>query len=140
MSFFDDVDEFHKKMGLEHMGTAPHSCLLTPQLYNYRLNFIFEELKEFIEGHAHADVAQCADALADLIWIACGTAVHMGVDLNAVWAEVKRANMQKRPWVEGDPVKPRNYTASEIVKPKGWKPPDIEGVLGIRDRQLEEFK
>jgi predicted HAD superfamily Cof-like phosphohydrolase len=139
MTYFTDVGEFHAKMGLPVAGKdAPATMRYVD--FKYRTAFLFEELREFIEAHARGDTAEAADALADLIWVACGTAHYMQVPLDAIWAEIRRANMEKRPWQEGDPLKPRNAaTQGEVVKPRGWRPPDIVGVLssyiaGLRGR------
>lgn len=128
-SFFDDVEVFHVKMGLPTLSTVKTPRNMEDNDLKYRTNFIFEEFKEFIEATTLGNVAKAADALADLIWIACGTALYMGIPLNAVWDEVRRANMEKRRWQEGDPVKPRNFTAGEVVKPLGWIPPNIMKAL-----------
>jgi predicted HAD superfamily Cof-like phosphohydrolase len=132
---FEDVGEFHDRMGLPHLKDGMPR-IMEDREYRYRLTFLQEELTEFIEAHARGDLAGCADALADLIWVAYGTAHHMKLPLDAVWAEVRRANMDKRRWREGDLVKARNYTENEIVKPSGWVAPNIERVLIIHRNLL----
>lgn len=127
-SSFDDVGEFHRKMNLP-VTSDRKPQLMTRATFTYRTNFLFEELREFIEAHNSGDIAGAFDALMDLAWIAMGTAHYLGVPWNEGWQEVVRANMEKRPWVEGDPIKPRNVVGLEVVKPKGWREPDIAGVL-----------
>jgi len=130
-TMFEMVGEFHKKMGLPHVDDMrPH--IMRYADFKYRVNFLFEELREFVEAHTEGDIVKAADALVDLAWIAAGTAHYMGVPFDEVLNEVNRANMQKRPWREGDPVKPRNYTAGEVVKPEGWCEPDVVGVIEHR--------
>lgn len=144
-SYFDDVGKFHVKMGLPvallaEGGRTPVDGRLPvevqPQLLervvlDFRTDFLFEELREWIEANAEGDLARAADALVDLVYVALGTAHFMGLPFNALWNEVQRANLEKRPWREGDPIKPRNSVgALDIVKPEGWRPPDVEGVLG----------
>jgi predicted HAD superfamily Cof-like phosphohydrolase len=126
---FEDVGEFHRQMGLPHQELGQVPRFMESRELDFRLSFLHEELTEFIEAHARGNLSGCADALADLIWVAYGTAHHMKIPLDEVWAEVRRANMEKRRWQEGDPVKPRNYTEIEVVKPTGWKAPDILKVL-----------
>lgn len=136
MNYFDDVAEFHVSMGLpvsaESMVPTEISQTPTPiefSAFNYRLAFLFEEIRELIEGNVKQDLAKVADALVDIVWVALGTAHYAGIPFDALWEEVKRANMEKRPWKEGDPIKPRNALGLEVVKPDGWRPPDIDGVL-----------
>lgn len=137
-NYFDDVGVFHAKFNLP---VSEESAMVTTQVNNdppriltkrefeFRTAFLYEEQREFTEAHAMGDLARCADALADIVWVALGTAHLMGLPFDAVWNEVKRANYAKRPWSDGDPVKPRNVVGLEIVKPEGWQPPDIEQAL-----------
>lgn len=134
-NYFDDVGRFHGQFDLPvshetwaKTGTRLPGVISTTE-FNFRIAFLFEELKELIEGNEAGDLGRVADALVDLVWVALGTAHYCGLPFDALWKEVQRANMEKRPWREGDPIKPRNAQGLEIVKPDGWVPPDIEGVL-----------
>lgn len=103
---------------------------LTYSEYNRDVGDIFKEIRRFIEGHARKDISTCADALTMIIAICFTAADTMRIPIDRVWAEVRRSNMAKRPWQEGDPVKPRAMSVSgEIVKPAGWTPPDVHGAL-----------
>jgi predicted HAD superfamily Cof-like phosphohydrolase len=99
----------------------------------YRINFLKEELTELITACAERNLVEAADAIADLVWVALGTAHYFGLPFDEVWEEVRRSNMEKRPWKDGDPVKRRaehlKSMNPEIVKPTGWQPPDINKVL-----------
>lgn len=137
MSYFDDVGAFHERMKLplsaewccrDHRAVRPPALLEDKDL-DYRMSFLFEEIKEFLIAQGRGDLAGVSDALVDIIYIVLGTAHYMGIPFNAIWEEVHRANMTKRPWKEGDPIKPRNTTGLEVVKPEGWRPPDIDGVI-----------
>lgn len=133
--FFDDVNEWHAQMGLSHTGKAiPHLMGLSE--FNHRKHLMFEEFSEFLDAHARGDLVESADALADLIWVTCGAAALMGLPLNEVWEEVHRSNCEKRPWREGDLIKPRNNVSGEIVKPAGWRGPDVRGVLSRYQAKL----
>jgi len=70
------------------------------------------------------DIVEIADALADIIYIACGTAVSYGIPLDKVFEEVHRSNMAKL--VDGKPLKRED---GKVIKPVGWTAPDIAGVL-----------
>jgi predicted HAD superfamily Cof-like phosphohydrolase len=63
-----------------------------------------------------------ADALADLSFVTIGANDVWGIPGDAVWEEVCRANMAKL----GGPKHP---VTGKALKPPGWTPPDIEGVL-----------
>lgn len=134
-NYFDDVGKFHEKFNLPVADSATESAhcrlpqLLSRKEFNFRTAFLFEEIRELIEGYGEQDLAKMADALVDIVYVALGTAHYAGVPFDELWKEVQRANMEKRPWQEGDPVKPRNTTGLEIVKPEGWISPDIRGIL-----------
>ena len=74
------------------------------------------------------NLEEAVDGLADLIYVAIGSAVSMGVDLEPVFAEVHRANMAKA-------AGPKRADG-KILKPEGWRPPDIARVL--REQMIDE--
>lgn len=147
MNYFDDVADFHAKMGLPVSAESTHPAypgirppgILSPKEFEYRWMFLHEELLELVKGFEKGDLAGFGDALVDIVYVVLGTAHYAGIPFNALWQEVQRANMEKRPWKEGDPIKPRNTTGLEVVKPEGWKPPDISGILR-QFRQAYGFK
>lgn len=63
------------------------------------------------------------DGLVDLVYVTLGAAVAWGIDLDPFFEEVQRANMSK---ASG----PRRGDG-KVLKPEGWKPPDIEAVLDL---------
>jgi len=140
MHLFQDVFEFHRKFDLDRFGqtelsaeygrpavVAPH--LLDEATQRFRENFMFEELDEFVAACHDGDVAKAVDALTDLVWVALGTAHMMHAPFDAVWAEVKRANMAKERATGADDPRSVRKSALDVVKPAGWRPPDVERVL-----------
>jgi len=83
-----------------------------------------EEVDEYLTAEQEDNLVEIADALADIIYIACGTAVSYGIPLDKVFEEVHRSNMAKL--VDGKPLKRED---GKVIKPVGWTPPDIAGVL-----------
>lgn len=61
-----------------------------------------------------------AKELADLVYVAYGTAVHLGIDLDAVLREVHRSNMSKFPATVRDDGK--------VLKGPSYTPPDLSFV------------
>lgn len=66
-------------------------------------------------------LAGAIDGLCDLLAVVYGAAVTFGIDLAPFWEEVHRTNMAK---VGG----PKRADGKQL-KPEGWTPPDIEGLL-----------
>lgn len=116
--FVADVRAFHEKFGVP-VGAKP--ALLTADAWKFRENFLIEELSETRAAHARGDLAEFADGLVDLIYVAVGTALWAGLDLDAHWAEVQRANMAK----ETGGTRHKH----DIRKPPGWVGPDHLKVL-----------
>ena len=117
---FKDVKDFHQKFGLLCHDTPGH---LSRRKLGERIEFLSEELNEFIEACKTQDLAEQADALVDLVYVALGTAVMLGLPWDELWADVQRANMAK---VRG--VGKRGH-AVDCVKPPGWSPPQGHAIL-----------
>lgn len=172
MSFFIDVGMFHFKFGLpvagevietvardsvRHCEALPAAIVTSPgqvsdEVARFRLNFLCEELAEFMDAMGFAapastiknvgkavkawkdradplnvreqDLEKAADALADLVYVALGTAHMMGLPFEAVWAEVQRANMTKVRATGDDDPRSKRGSSLDVVKPEGWKAPD----------------
>lgn len=99
------------------------------------------------------DLALAFDALLDLAYVVLGTAHMHGFPWQAGWDEVQRANMAKaRGWINhefrgngvddvctGSPdenpcLRPESLHSKrgsniDVIKPRGWTPPDITAVL-----------
>lgn len=133
MSYFNDVGRFHRKFDLPVTGDRP-PAMLAPDVFRYRLQFMQEELDEFVTAHLEGDLEATLDALVDLAWVAMGTAHFLGAPFDEGWQEVVRANMEKERG-EADGAHKRGV-AEVIRKPSGWRPPDHARVLADHRRRL----
>lgn len=98
-----------------------------------RISLLQEELDEFIDAAQKRNITEVADALADIIYVAVGAALEFGIPLADVWAEVQASNMMKCDLKTGKVVRRKD---GKILKPDGWKPPDIESI--IQKAQIKE--
>ena len=89
-----------------------------------RFRFMSEEIEEFVDAGIKGDMVGVADALADVIYVALGTAHQMGLPFQAIWDHVHRANMRK---VKGETKRGNSIDAR---KPEGWVPPEA-GIAAI---------
>lgn len=119
---YDAVVEFHRAFGLIE-NSKP--TLPTDDVRTLRKKLLEEEFIEYNVGEDKNDLVEIADALADLIYIAYGTAVAYGIPLDKVFAEVHRSNMAKL----GPDGKPIYRDDGKVLKPAGWTPPDIKSIL-----------
>jgi phosphoribosyl-ATP pyrophosphohydrolase len=128
MSFFTDVRDFHEAFG-QRIGEKPE--LPSAEERCLRIRLLEEEFEEYMDAEGKDDLVEVADALADIIYIACGTAVSYGIPLDDVFAEVHRSNMEKL--VDGKVIRRAD---GKVQKPEGWTAPDISGVL---KKSLDEY-
>jgi predicted HAD superfamily Cof-like phosphohydrolase len=91
-----------------------------------RQALIEEEVGELADAVRAGDVVGVADALADIVYVAYGTAHVYGIDLDAVLDEVHASNMTKL-GADGRPVRRAD---GKVLKGPHYRPPDIAAVLG----------
>ena len=78
-------------------------------------------------------VAAQADALVDVQYYMLNCAAKKGINMSAIFSnEVHAANMAKRNPETG---KFEKNAIGKIVKPPGWKAPDVEGEMGRQFRE-----
>ena len=121
MSFYTDVKDFHQAFG-QRIGEKPE--LPDEDERNFRYSLLREEFEEYETAEINNDLIEIADALADIIYIACGTAVSYGIPLDNLFAEVHRSNMAKL--VDGKVIRRED---GKVQKPADWTPPDVRGTL-----------
>lgn len=115
------VAKFHRAFGVvirdEPIANPPESDL--------RTKLLREEVEEYYDAVRDNDVIGVAQELADIVYVAYGAALTHGIDLDAVIAEVHRANMSKL----DDDGKPLVREDGKILKSKNFVPPDVAQVL-----------
>ncbi len=110
-----DVERFHHALDIP-VGHSP--AIRRPEL---RAELIREEAQETVGAILDGDLVGAIDGLCDLLCVVYGAAAEFGVDLAPFWDEVHRTNMAKA----GGPMR----ADGKRLKPEGWTPPDIAGVL-----------
>jgi len=119
-----DLRNFHVKFGLSRNCTpAP----LSPELSEFRIKFLQEELDEYKHAVETGDLEKQFDALLDLVYVAIGTADLHNFPWEEGWAEVQRANMSKERATSESQSK--RGSSFDVIKPAGWRPPAIAEVL-----------
>ena len=113
------VREFHEVFGVA-IGQAP-----TRDIRTLRARLIAEEANEATAALGCSGLGSIAQELADLVYVTYGTAVSLGIDLDAAVAEVHRANMSKldpdgRPLLRSD---------GKVLKGPNYRPPDMRSAL-----------
>lgn len=110
---YEQVKAFQKAFNHPYQNTP---TLITPERAEKRMNWIKEEVQEFLDSD---NVVDQADAMIDTIYFAIGTLVEMGVKPQELMDIVQHANMSKL-WPDG---KPHYKEDGKVKKPEGWEDP-----------------
>ena len=113
MNPFKDIDKF---------ATA---CDQPPSEANYKmyLSLIDEEVGELVEAVAADDKVEQLDALVDILVVTMGAIRAAGWDGEAAWKEVMDTNFAK---IDPDTGKVRKREDGKVLKPEGWKAPELD--------------
>jgi hypothetical protein len=101
---------------------AERPTLPSVELCNGFKRHLYEELSELDDAMRAGDLVNVADALVDIVYIAKHMGAVAGLPWAELWDEVQRTNMLKEPGEQGS-------HKFGVVKPVGWRPPDIAGIL-----------
>lgn len=118
-----DVAAFHMALDIP-IGDSP--AIRRPGL---RAELIRAEAREAVEAIEAGDLVETIKELCDLLCVVYGAALEFGVELAPFWDEVHRSNMAKM----GGPVR----EDGKRLKPDGWRPPNIAGVLARENEKWE---
>lgn len=116
-----DIRDFHRALGIHSQDTPgwPEDTIVA-----LRARLICEEAREAVEALEDREpLADVAKELCDLIVVAVGAAVALGIPLEECWARVHASNMAKR----GGPVR----EDGKVLKPAGWAPPDLAPLFPV---------
>ena len=113
---FKDIDTFHT------------ACDQEPSEANYEmyLNLIREEYQELHEALEENDRVEQLDALVDILVVTMGAIRAAGWDGQGAWKEVMDTNFAK---IDPDTGKVRKREDGKVLKPEGWKAPQLEKFL-----------
>lgn len=115
------VTEFHRAFDLA-IGAQD-----TPKLREFRADLVNEEYVELDEQLylTGGPLESVAKELADLVYVAYGTAISLGIDLDEALRRVHASNMSKL----GPDGKPKLREDGKILKPDTYVEPDMTGVV-----------
>lgn len=133
MTPFQQVQDFHRQFGLASRDlpvTGPGLGAPADQV-SLRRRLVEEEVGELADAVAAQDLVAVADALADIVYVALGTADLLGIPFDEVFDEVHRANMSKL-GADGRPVLRAD---GKVLKGPAYTPPDVAGVLAAHRRR-----
>jgi predicted HAD superfamily Cof-like phosphohydrolase len=116
MSIFNDVQQF-----MAACDQKPSEELAT--MYLHLINEELNELDEAVEGGSDS---MALDAICDTIWTLAGYAIAKGYPIDTAWDAVALSNLRKIDLKTG---KVNRRADGKVLKPEGWKSPDISRIL-----------
>jgi predicted HAD superfamily Cof-like phosphohydrolase len=126
-NFVEDIRDFHRKFGLEYKGKPR---MLDLDLARFRIDFMQEELDEYVLATGAQDVVKQLDALVDLLYVVFGTAHMHGFNIEEAWRRVHEANMTKVKVLSKDDARStRGGSKYDVVKPTTWVAPNLEDLV-----------
>jgi predicted HAD superfamily Cof-like phosphohydrolase len=96
-------------------------------LYHGLIQEEFQELQEAVDA---GDQVEVLDAIVDILVVTIGAGHSMGADVEGAWNEVMRTNFAK---IDSETGKVRKREDGKVLKPEGWKPPELSVFLSNKD-------
>lgn len=127
-SMYDDIEEFHEQ--IIQLEKPTKVGIISDEFILERTRFLNEEVEEFTTTGMSGDMVGVADALADIVYVALGTAWQMGIPFQAIWDVVHSANMKK---VRGIT---KRGNKNDAAKPAGWVGPE-QAIAAILLRRID---
>ncbi|WTA24474.1 hypothetical protein OG365_39670 (plasmid) [Streptomyces sp. NBC_00853] len=116
------VREFHEKCSLP-IQRCPAD--ISEELSTHRQRLLNEEVAELSEAAESGHLDHVARELADVVYIAYGTALTYGIDLDLVLAEIHQSNLTKL----GPDGRPELRADGKVLKGRSFVAPDVRAVL-----------
>jgi len=91
--------------------------------YRLYVDLIREEVGELEASTSRVDDL---DALIDIVVVAIGAIHSMGANAEGAWREVMSTNFNK---IDKQTGRVRKRDDGKVLKPVGWKPPDLQKFL-----------
>jgi predicted HAD superfamily Cof-like phosphohydrolase len=98
-------------------------------------SLVKEEIAEFLAAFNKNDRIEELDALIDILVVTIGAIHSMGADAEGAWKEVISTNFAK---INPETKKVIKRGDGKVIKPEGWKPPNLKPYLSLEDNILKQ--
>ena len=124
---FDEIADFMRAGHQQVPALALRA--FTPERVQLYLDRVESELNETANGIAERDREEVVDGFLDIAYAAFTGALTVAGDqaTREAWAAILKANTSKIDGTYGETV--TDPVTGKILKPQGWKAPDIKGIL-----------
>lgn len=127
----EQLVRFRVRLVAEEFLEFLYATLDSPTMFVDRRKYSHALVEEAVMGFVDnapivVDLPEAIDATLDMDYVNQGFRDTFGVDSTPLWLEVHKSNMAK---AGPDGVPRRRPEDGKVLKPDGWTPPDIRGVL-----------
>lgn len=117
------VREFHRKYG--HLVSNLTTTSIPENVKALRKKLIKEEFEELMMGLSEDNLIEIADGIADLVYVAVGTAITYGIPFDRIFKEVHSSNLTKTVAI----AEPGQKYGTKTPKGPDYIPPHIWRIL-----------
>jgi predicted HAD superfamily Cof-like phosphohydrolase len=128
-NYYADVGEFHRKFDIPAYDPRRPCEFPSEEILRYRMLFLREELTELDLALESKNLIEALDALADIAYVAMGTAHYFNAPFQLIWGEIQRANMERVKCTRENCPPDKQYRVDMVIKPPDWRPPQIGRIL-----------
>lgn len=121
------VLRFHREVTGMPVPDRPTRLGYDRKVAGYR--HLREELYEFRNAQTFEEEV---DAIIDLVYVALGRLLEMGVAPGPAFDEVHRANLERKPGTNAR----RGHVKHDAVKPEGWRGPQLMALLTLDSEDM----
>ena len=121
----DHVEKFHDTFGITNKYQP--KAVVGEDIIALRHRLMSEENEEYLEAAKAGDLVEVADALADMMYILCGTILSHGMQniIEEIFEEIQASNMSKL----GADGKPIYREDGKVMKGPNYFKPNISAIL-----------
>lgn len=121
---FNDTDDFQRFYGLKDNETfAEGPRFLDHDKMAVKVGHLHEELDELEKAWANGDLAEAADALIDLVYVANGAMNLCNLPASVLWRDVQNSNMIGKERVKSLDNATKRGSTFDVKKTKDWVGP-----------------
>lgn len=139
-NYYRDVGDFHRKFDIPAYTTSEPCEFPAKEIVDYRVKFLEEEIVELKKAIDENDLSEVLDALADIVYVALGTAHYFNAPFVPIWDEVQRSNMERIKCTRENCPPDKQYRPDLIIKPPEWRGPQIQRVIDVHNRLSQVFR
>lgn len=136
-TMLDDVVGFVKACGQER---SDKNIALYMNLVREEVSELEQAMGDWTEAQNKQQMQQAradaGDAIADSIWVLIGLAYQMNIPIEQMWDEVVITNWRK---VDAELGVVRRDADGKVMKPSGWRAPDMLKIVQNYDQYTDEI-